>query len=178
MFNITCHLCNESIVCKGGDMDILKKHIKIGHNVVKYKVGVILALCFTTSEELGHLVDAIEVRLESFKAVGRMEVKASVFQQVSANKRDTPDTANDDDPKLNMSGADMIQQSKVKTENISTEEDETEREDDDDDEIEVLFHKTTEEIPSKTTFEDLIKLEIQKGKSKGRANCRHCARVL
>ena len=80
MYQLPCSLCRDQIECKGGELAQLKKHIKSEHDIVKYKVDLVLALSCIGPDEEKRLIEGVQVRLERFQATGEMVMDGSIFE--------------------------------------------------------------------------------------------------
>ena len=80
MYQLPCSLCRDQIECKGGELAQLKKHIKSEHDIVKYKVELVLALSCLGPDEEGRLIEGVQIRLARFQATGEMVMDGSIFE--------------------------------------------------------------------------------------------------
>ena len=103
MWQLDCSLCKEPVDCRA-DTAALRKHIRTEHEVVRYKVEVVVALsCLTTLEE-GRLVEAATLRLQDFHRTGRVEARVDIVPvpqtkpvEVKKERNKTKDKNNDKD---------------------------------------------------------------------------------
>ena len=174
MFNVSCQLCHEYIVCKDGDMDILKKHIKVEHEVAKYKLGLILAVCFTSVEEQDHLIDVVNIRIENFTKNGVFDTEDNLFQNdVSEIQRIlNADISDDEDDGIETpTNTINVENEEISDRNVPPEETSTSEEivmispDDydetSDDEIEVVFDNKITKVTQTNGLGNKIKVEIE-----------------
>ena len=80
MYQLPCSLCRDQINCKGGELAQLKKHIKSEHDIVKYKVDLVLALSCIGPDEEGRLIEGVQIRLDRFQNTGEMVIDGSIFE--------------------------------------------------------------------------------------------------
>ena len=95
MYQLPCSLCRDQIDCKNGELTKLKKHIKTEHDIVKYKVDLILALsCISPSEEV-RFIELVQKRLVIFQNTGIIVTDENIFDEKAANEADTRDIKKD-----------------------------------------------------------------------------------
>ena len=82
MSQLPCSLCRDHIDCKGRELTKLKKHIKSEHDIVKYKVDLVLALSCISLDEEGRLIKEVQKRMERFMDTGEMVIVGSIFEEV------------------------------------------------------------------------------------------------
>ena len=80
---MTCALCSDYIICKGGDMDPLKKHMRKEHDIVKYKMNLVLALCFLNTAGEKKLIEEVKERVELFMKTGEIIMTGIVFRSIN-----------------------------------------------------------------------------------------------
>ena len=76
---MTCALCSDYIICKGGDMDQLKKHMRKEHDIVKNKLNLVVALCFLNTAAEKKLIEEVKERVELFMKTGEIIGTGIVF---------------------------------------------------------------------------------------------------
>ena len=86
MFQLPCSLCRDQIDCKAGELAQLKKHIKSEHDVVKYKVDLVLALSFIGTDEEVRLIEVVQKRLEVFQNTGELVMDGRIFEGKALEK--------------------------------------------------------------------------------------------
>ena len=89
MYQLPCSLCRDQIDCKGGELTKLKKHIKSEHDIVKYKVDLVLALSCISPDEEVHFIEVVQKRLVMFQNTGIIAIDESIFEGKALNKADT-----------------------------------------------------------------------------------------
>ena len=89
MSQLPCSLCRDHIDCKGRELTKLKKHIKSEHDIVNYKVDLVLALrCLSSGEEV-RFIEVVQKRLEIFQKTGKIVNDESIFEVKDFKKADT-----------------------------------------------------------------------------------------
>ena len=83
---MTCALCRDQIECKVGDIDQVKIHMRNEHDIVKYKLDLVLALgCLNTAGEK-KIIEGLKERIELFINTGEIIINKSIFGSIKLEK--------------------------------------------------------------------------------------------
>jgi len=159
MWQLDCGLCKESVDCSAG-ISILRKHIKAEHEVARYKVEVVVALCLLTTSEERRLVEGTKERLQAFEERGEVVEGPDLFAASSGTLSSNPTPPPTPTPTLTPAPLTKVKKEKVKDTQPSVEQEicEIQRmlmEDNSDDEAE----KEESVTQSKTVDDERLLLE-------------------
>ena len=77
---ITCALSGDYIICKEGIMDPVKKDMITEHDIVKYKLNLMLPLCFLNTAGEKKLMERVKDRIEVLMKTGKIIKTGIVFE--------------------------------------------------------------------------------------------------